>query len=305
MDDRRPRSPEPAENAPRRPRSPEPAEDAARRRPRSVRITERDRELLAFAADHRLVLAAHVQVLLGVSAGSAYSRLRSLTAAGMLKQRTVFHHQPGCYRITGPGLAVAGSKLPAPRLDYNCYEHDVGVAWLWLAARDGAFGSPQAVLSERQIRSHDASPDGRGAPYAVRLGGIGPGGQPRLHYPDLLVTDRDGHRVALELELTSKGRTRREQILAGYGADRGIDVVLYLTDKDAVARSIRASAARLGISDRVHVQRVSWSDSASAAGAGVAAERKRATPEPRESRSRTRAVRSARTPTAPARGAVR
>lgn len=244
-----------------------------------MRITARDRELLAFAAEHRLVLATHVQALLGVAAATAYARLRSLTAAEMLAQRTVFHNQPGCYRITTKGLAVAGSKLPAPRLDYNCYDHDVGVAWLWLAARSGTFGAAQAVLSERSLRSHDASPDGRAEPHAVRLGGIGAGGQPRLHYPDLLVIDAAGRRVALELELTPKGRTRRETILAGYGADSRIDVVLYLTDRDGIARSLSASAARLGISDRVQVQRVRWPDSAPSAAAGAAAQRIRATPE--------------------------
>lgn len=270
-----------------------------------MRVTERDRELLAFAANHRLVLAGHVQVLLGVSAAAAYARLRSLTVAGMLSQRTVFHNQPGCYQITRPGLAIAGSQLPPPRLDYNCYEHDVGVAWLWLAARDGAFGPRQEILSERQIRSHDASPDGDAQPYAVRLGGIGAGGQPKLHYPDLLLSDQSGHRLALELELTPKGRTRLEQILAGYGADSRIDDVLYLTDKDAVARSVSVSATRLGISDRVHLQRVRWPDSARPAGAGPAAQRRRATAEPtRATPERTRAARPEPGAVTPAPGAA-
>jgi len=89
----------------------------------------------------------------------------------------------------------------------------------------------------------------------VRLGGLGPRGQERLHYPDLLLHTTDGRRVALELELSSKGH-RLETILAGYGADPRIDGVVYLVESAAVARSVQAAARRLGVSSLVHVQRV-------------------------------------------------
>ena len=69
----------------------------------------------------------------------------------------------------------------------------------------------------------------------------------------MLVTP-EGARVAVELELSGKGRFRQEQILAGYGADARVDAVLYLVADPALARSIQASARRLGISSLVHVQ---------------------------------------------------
>ena len=248
-----------------------------------VRITDRDRELLGFVAEHRLILAAHAQALLGVSAGGAYARLHSLTRAGMLNHRTLFHNQPGCYQATRKGLALIGSELPPPRLDLRCYGHDVGVAWLWLTAHNGTWGPFREVLSERRLRSWDASPEGRADPQAVRLGGLGPGGQPRLHYPDLLLVDERGRRIALELELSAKGRTRREKILAGYGADRRLDGVVYFTHKLAIAHSVQATAASLGISDRVHVQ---WVRGGPAVGASSAAIAGRAAP----SRSRASAT---------------
>jgi hypothetical protein len=85
---------------------------------------------------------------------------------------------------------------------------------------------------------------------------VGPGGRPRLHYPDLLLVTPEGHRIAVELELSSKGRARRDRILAGYGADARIEVVLYLVEQTALARAIQSSARRLGISSLVHVERV-------------------------------------------------
>ncbi len=53
----------------------------------------------------------------------------------------------------------------------------------------------------------------------VRLAGVGPHGGERRHYPDLVLTTETGHRVAIELELTGKGRRRTEEILGGYAFD--------------------------------------------------------------------------------------
>jgi hypothetical protein len=230
--------------------------DAPTPRPRfAAGLTARDVELLAFVAEHRLVLPAHVQRLLDISAHAACTRVRALTATGFLTEQPIFSRQPPFYQITRKGLDVIGSPLPAPHLDLRAYEHDVGVAWLWLAARAGTFGSLREIVGERRLRSHDGAGKRRAEqPFGVRLGGFGPRGRERLHYPDLLLVTADGHRVALELELTLKDRARREKILAGYAGDDRVDAVVYLVEKPQIARAIADSARRLGISDRVHVQ---------------------------------------------------
>jgi hypothetical protein len=241
-----------------------------------VQITERDRIVLAFAAEHRLVGAAHVGVLLGVKTETAAARLNALATTGMLESDHRLHGEPTWYRIRPPGLRMVASSLPPPRrADLDSHRHDVGVAWLWLAARRGAFGALDQIVSERRMRSHDGTAAGRERPFGVRLGGLGPHGHDRLHYPDLLLETSTGHRVALELELTSKGRTRREEILGAYAADARVEAVMYLVDKPAVGRAISRSAARLGISDRVHVQGVSFEDPLKADGPQRAPERTR------------------------------
>jgi hypothetical protein len=223
-----------------------------------TRITARDLELLGFIAEHRLVLPGHIQALLTTSSEAASARLRSLASAGYLRQEAIFHRQPSCYQITRKGLATIGSGYGPPRLDLRCYSHDVGIAWLWLAARRGTFGPLREQVSERRLRSLDARPDRSGGPAGVRLGGFGPAGKPRLHYPDVLLVLEGGQRVAVELELTAKGRARRDKILSGYAVDSRIDAVLYLVDDAATARAIKASARSIGIPDMVHVQWVRW-----------------------------------------------
>jgi hypothetical protein len=226
-----------------------------------IELSAADLELLRFAGEHRFVLSAHVQALLRLTAEAADARLAELTDAGFLAARPVFAGFAPTYRSTRRGLDAVGSPLRAPTIDVGRYDHEVGAAWLWLAAHSGAFGPLREVLGERQLRSRDGVAEDRaggGRPLAVRLGGVGRSGSPRLHYPDLLLVDPTGRRLAVELELTSKGRERRERVLAGYAADRRIAGVLYVVETPRLAESIRTSARRLGISHLVHIQRIRW-----------------------------------------------
>jgi DNA-binding transcriptional ArsR family regulator len=227
-----------------------------RRAPRKISLGGPDIELLAFLAEHRMALPDHAAALLGRSPDTARVRLARLAEAGFVRSERVFRGQPPMHLITRAGLDVIASSLAPPRIELRTYAHDVGVAWLWLAARGGTFGPLHEVVGERRLRSHDGARSPEVEPLWVRLGGVGPRGRERLHYPDLLLRTADGRRIALELELSSKGRVRLETILAGYGADPRIDGVVYLVERPAIARAVRDAARRLGLSDRVHVQRV-------------------------------------------------
>jgi hypothetical protein len=257
--------------------------EAKRASPAPV-LAARDRELLGFIAQHRLVLDCHVQSLLG-SRQVSDARLRALEKARLIRQGPRFHGQPRCYQITRAGLDLTGSSLPEPRIDLREYKHDVGVAWLWLAAGAGAFGQIQAVVSERALRSGDMTADGRERPLGVRLGGVGPRGRERLHYPDLLLVDRGARRIAIELELTPKGVSRRDRILAGYAGDPRIDAALYLVEDPRIGRKVEASARALGASALIHVRRIHI--------AGFCAD---GAPEPGASRTRSREATERRKP---------
>jgi hypothetical protein len=223
---------------------------------RRIRLGEPDLELLWFLAEHRMVLADHAASLLGVAPDTAKARLAKLAAGGYVRSEPLFAKQPAMNLITRAGLDVIGSSLPTPRIDVRLYEHDAGVAWLWLAAQHGTFGPVREILAERRLRSHDAAREPGTEPLAVKRGGIGPRGGEQLHYPDLVLTTADGRRVALELELSSKGPARLQKILAGYAADPRFDGVVYLVESAAVARSVRDTARRMGVSSLVHMHRV-------------------------------------------------
>jgi hypothetical protein len=211
---------------------------------------------LRFVAAHRFVLACQVTEWLGVHGVVAYRRLRGLRDAGLLSYRRIFHARPGCYQITRAGLAVVESDLGRPSVDLRSYRHDVGVVWLWLAAWRGSFGAAERVLSERQMRARDQAAEGYGEWFAVPLGGYGPGGQPRVHYPDVALVREDGSRLALELELTLKSRARLEAILVGYAHERRIAGVVYLTDKQPIHAAVLAGSRAVGLDGRCAVEYV-------------------------------------------------
>jgi hypothetical protein len=252
----------------------------SRARPRAasaVQITDTDRALLRFAAEHRFVIAAQVAALLGVSEAAAETRLRRLGTGGHLRRHKELYRGPTWHQITRAGLRAVSSDLPAPRgFDLATHRHDAGLGWLMLTAQAGRFGPLERIISERRMRSHDGRSDDGAQRYGVRLGGVGPGGRDRLHYPDLVVVTRTGHRVAFELELSTKAVARRERILAGYAADRRIDAVVYLVERASLGRAIERSAARMGISHLVRVQRVSMAPTATGRSGAVAAQRETA-----------------------------
>ena len=122
-----------------------------------IELTASDLELLRFAGEHRFVVSAHVRALLRLTADAADGRLGELCDAGLIAERTVFAGFPATYRSTRKGLDAVASSLRAPTIDVGRYDHEVGAAWLWLAARNGAFGPMREVIGERRLRSRDGS----------------------------------------------------------------------------------------------------------------------------------------------------
>jgi hypothetical protein len=222
----------------------------------SDRLTDRDRALLGFMAEHRLVLERQLERLAGVGEGRLSGRLAALAAVGYVRSGRAFDEP--FYQVRRRGLDAIGCELREPRFHLGGYKHDVGLAWLWLAARAGTFGPMDEVLGERRLRSHDGVGERPSDSYGVYLGGYDRWGAQRRHYPDVLLIDSRGCRLAVELELTSKGRERRELILGGYGADHRIDQVLYVVENHPHGRAIRRlleqSALAMRLSDRVQFQ---------------------------------------------------
>jgi hypothetical protein len=223
-----------------------------------ISITDADRAVLGPLAEHRILIVPQVAVLLGVTERTAARRLRDLHKGGLVRYEPVFQGTPAAARITSKGIKAIEHNSKAPSLNLNEYGHDVGVGWLWLAARGGAFGEVTRMAAEREMKATDgpAFAAGRRAIYGVGLGLFGSNGRPEHHYPDLVLEMASGHRVAVELELTQKSARRMRRIMSAYASDGQIDAVVYVVPTKRLADLVTDSARRAGIGDIVHVQRL-------------------------------------------------
>jgi DNA-binding Lrp family transcriptional regulator len=228
-----------------------------RTRRRPAALTDRDRCVLALLAEHRVlhedILAAH----LGVSRGTAVRRIRRLAAAGSVRTAIVRTGAPAAVWVTRPGLQAIGSRLPAPVPDLRSYRHDIGVGWLWLAARRGAYGELRAIVSERAMRSHDTrldrEGDGEMPRFAAGLEGLRSANRRGRHYPDLLLRMQAGHDVAIELELTRKSPRRLEAIMRAYASDPRFAGVVYLLGAPELRAGVELAALRAGAGELIRV----------------------------------------------------
>lgn len=222
----------------------------------AARLTERETSVLAALSEHRLLIVPQVALLLDVSERTAVKRLKTLGQRGLLSFRPIFQGLPWAASIETAGLRSLGSSLKAPQINLNEYAHDVGVGWLWLAARAGRLGQLRGLTTERRMRAQDGALLGARVDtrWGVGLGLLGSHGHPQRHYPDLMLDTASGHRVAVELELTAKSAGRMRRIMTAYASDAGIDHALYLAGDVGVAARVGEAARVAGIPERVHVQ---------------------------------------------------
>jgi hypothetical protein len=219
--------------------------------------TDREAAVLGPLAEHRFLIVPQVATLLGVGERAALARLKQLEKSRLTHFHSIFVGLPWAASIQGRGLRALGSTLKAPpRLNFNEYRHDVGVGWMWLAARAGSFGDLRGITTDRRMQADDlaARAAGIAPPWGVGLGMLNSHGRPQLHYPDLMLDTASGHRVAVELELTAKSAGRMNRIMNAYASDARVDEVLYVTANRSIAARVRDSARRAGIPERVHVQ---------------------------------------------------
>jgi hypothetical protein len=226
-------------------------------RNRTALLDDRDREILALLAEHRVAVSAQLEMAFDdLPAQALGARLRRLAKGGLITMQRIFEGRPTAISITARGLGAIESRLPAPRVDLKGYRHDIGVGWLHLAARQGVFGKLVEVRLERELRSHDRRADRESPPLGIGVGTFGRAGRPSRHYPDLLMTTAGGHQVAVELELTAKSSHRLVQIMRAYASDARVSALLYLVPDAAGARRIETAARRAGIGSLVHVQQL-------------------------------------------------
>jgi hypothetical protein len=201
-----------------------------------------------------MAIAAQVAERFGLGRAVSYARLSGLVRLGLLDHCRIFHGEPGVYVATRAGLSIVDLELPPARVDIRTYAHDVELSSL-VVELEHEFG-PERVTTEREALVADTAlgtAPSKQQRFAVQLAGahgqlqLTPAGHRRLHFPDCTVVEapsQTAERVlAVELERTTKGRTRLRRILAGYIAARHTGAVRYYALGDRVRSLVDSEVA--------------------------------------------------------------
>jgi hypothetical protein len=183
----------------------------------------------------------------GVTVASARARLQVVVRAGMLLRQRPLVGQPALYTVTRAGLRQCGVQgLDPCRVSASSAHHSIVCARV-AAALEHCYPD-YVVTGERELRREERE---QGVQLASAQLGVGPGGAPLLHRPDLVLWARQCSKVdlpiAVELELTVKASARLSHICQAWARCRCVSGVLYLAPPEverALHRAIEQAQAQ-------------------------------------------------------------
>ena len=184
-----------------------------------MRLTERDLELLRWINGHGFVTARQAADWMGTCLQTGHRRMRLLHQGGYVRRQRLFHGAERAYWLSGLGQKISGDTLSyLETISPATYRHHwmmVDLAHDLVAKTKGQFTPERRLREERAIK------------------GVGAEG----HVPDGLLHVKNKKPIAIELELTVKGRERLEGIVEGY-LERDLGEVWYFVASDQVRRKL-------------------------------------------------------------------
>lgn len=187
-------------------------------------ITERDVEILQFINRFGFCQMPHICRRFNLGRTRHYQVMERLIKSGYVQHEFIFYRQHGVYRLSKTGAALTDLR-PLKSVPIAIFNHETTLIDLYLLLTEKY---PEAVwMSERELIADK---------YSMGIGNKG-------HIADGLLIFPDGRIIAIELELSIKGRGRSARIFRQYSAEFDIHEVWYFcTDK--VAHALRDVAAK-------------------------------------------------------------
>lgn len=180
---------------------------------------------------------------------SARGRLLAAERAGLLYRRRPLAARPTLFAATRLGLRTSGlSGLEPCRVSVANAPHAIVCAEV-AAALEQAYPDHR-VMGERELRRDERA---AGRQLASARLGLGPGGAPLLHRPDLVLWPESSPTalpVAIEVELTVKAPRRLLEICRAWARCRCVAGTLYLTTP-AVRRPLARAIERAQAGERI------------------------------------------------------
>ncbi|MGI9509619.1 MAG: hypothetical protein ACR2QJ_09775 [Geminicoccaceae bacterium] len=198
-----------------------------------MEFTDRDARILLWINGHGFATGCQVANWLGIRYQTAHRRLKILTDAGCLRSARAGHNRQ-TLRLTKAGVTQCGDNLPPLRaIRFGSFVHDLRLIDL---ATNLARETGGHFTTERRLRQK------------CGLKRIGISG----HVPDGLLKLDDKPSIAIELELSTKGWQRLQNILQAYAAEFDLGEVWYFAGNDALRRRMERAAVGYAFG-RVHL----------------------------------------------------
>jgi hypothetical protein len=190
-----------------------------------MRLMPRDEQILTWINGFGFASADQIARYLHTQKPAAYRRLKKLVEGGFLIHEYVLHGHAGVYRLTKLGVQACGDELKALKeISLGIFRHDLALVDLALDLSESYNGE---FIPHRRIRRE------------LGLTGVGQIG----HIADGYLTYSEAEKpVAIELELSLKGRARLHQIINHYGGDLSVGEVWYFSDEPHVRSAVERAA---------------------------------------------------------------
>ena len=181
---------------------------------KEMKLTDRDIEILRFINDFGFCTTPHLMNFISVRQWRIYQIMNRLVRRGLVKKEFGFQGHPLIYYLTDEGASF--TDLPAiDAVSFGVYLHQV--AMVNVALKLMRLYPEATWVSERHLK------------YDKFIDGVGVRG----HIADGLLLFPDAKRVAIEVELSVKGKRRLDGILKSYSAQFDIKEIWYFCSPKA------------------------------------------------------------------------
>ena len=181
-----------------------------------MQLTKRDIEIIKFVNEFGYCEMPQLMKRLGLKKTWLYQIMQRLIKAGFIQHNYILHGQHGVYFVSNKGAKLTDLP-PIERITLGSYEHQKSILSVYIKLRERF---PDAHwLSERRLK-HDKFFDG--------VGKVG-------HVSDGILLFPDGSQIAIEVELSTKGKNRIEKILKDYGTQLSIKEVWYFCSPQVIS----------------------------------------------------------------------
>lgn len=171
-------------------------------------LTERDVEIIRFINNFGFCEMGQIEKRFLLKKPRNYEIMRRLVRHGFINHKRIYFGRHGVYYASAKGAKYTNLP-PIDRISQGQYDHQIFIIKVYLKLRQQY---PDAHwISERQLK-HDKFYDGVGK---------------RGHVSDGILLSPDDKQIAIEVEMSVKGKNRMEKILKGYGAQFNIKEVWY------------------------------------------------------------------------------